>query len=106
MEKALQTEAKEVTNLFEDGLQAMRMNYYPPCPQPETVIGLTPHSDAIGLTVLLQINEMDGLQVKNDGIWVPVKPLPDAFIVNIGDILEVMIFTGNFNILNIILLDT
>ncbi|XP_068339771.1 protein SRG1-like [Pyrus communis] len=90
MEKALQTEAKEVTNLFEDGLQAVRMNYYPPCPQPETVIGLTPHSDAVGLTVLLQINEMDGLQVKKDGIWVPVKPLPDAFIVNIGDILEII----------------
>ncbi|KAB2605439.1 protein SRG1-like [Pyrus ussuriensis x Pyrus communis] len=92
MEKALQTEAKEVTNLFEDGLQAVRMNYYPPCPQPETVIGLTPHSDPIGLTVLLQINEMDGLQVKKDGIWFPVKPLPDAFIVNIGDILELLLF--------------
>ncbi|KAM1041889.1 hypothetical protein FF1_031058 [Malus domestica] len=90
MEKALQMEAKEVTKLFEDGLQATRMNYYPPCPQPEAVIGLTPHSDPVGLTVLLQVNEMDGLQVKRDGIWVPIKPLPDAFVVNIGDILEIL----------------
>ncbi|CAN6694076.1 unnamed protein product [Malus baccata var. baccata] len=83
-------EAKEVTKLFEDGLQATRMNYYPPCPQPEAVIGLTPHSDPVGLTVLLQVNETDGLQIKRDGIWVPIKPLPDAFVVNIGDILEIL----------------
>ncbi|XP_020417720.1 protein SRG1 isoform X2 [Prunus persica] len=88
METALQMEAKELTKLFEDGMQSMRMNYYPPCPLPAEVIGLTPHSDSVGLTILLQVNEMDGLQVKKDGIWVPVKPLPDAFIVNIGDILE------------------
>ena len=107
MEKALQMEAKEVTNIFEGGLQAVRVNYYPPCPQPGKVLGVTPHSDGGALTILLQVNEMDGLQVKKDGIWVPVKPLPDAFIVNIGDVLEVMTFTGNLiNHLHIILLDT
>ncbi|PIA30034.1 hypothetical protein AQUCO_05700023v1 [Aquilegia coerulea] len=89
MEKALKMDAKEITELFEDGAQSMRMNYYPPCPQPEKVIGLTPHSDAVGLTILLQINEMEGLQVKKDGKWIPIKPLPNAFVVNIGDILEV-----------------
>ncbi|XP_017232575.1 oxoglutarate-dependent flavonoid 7-O-demethylase 1 [Daucus carota subsp. sativus] len=76
--------------LFEEGLQGMRMNYYPPCPQPDQVVGLTPHSDADGLTILLQLNETDGLQVRKDGLWIPVKPLPSAFIVNIGDILEVV----------------
>ncbi|BFG28935.1 hypothetical protein CerSpe_152090 [Prunus speciosa] len=89
METALQMEDKEVTKLFGDGTQSMRMNYYPPCPLPAEVIGLTPHSDSVGLTILLQVNEMDGLQVKKDEIWVPVKPLPDAFIVNVGDILEI-----------------
>ncbi|KAH7512706.1 hypothetical protein FEM48_Zijuj12G0119100 [Ziziphus jujuba var. spinosa] len=90
MEQALKVQAKEVTELFEGGLQAMRMNYYPPCPQPEQVIGLTPHSDAVGLTILLQVSEVEGLQIKKDGMWVPVKPLPNAFIVNIGDILEII----------------
>ncbi|CAB4307589.1 unnamed protein product [Prunus armeniaca] len=89
METALQMEDKEVTKSYEDGIQHMRMNYYPPCPHPGKVIGLTPHSDSVGLTILLQVNDMDGLQVKKDGIWVPVKPLLDAFIVNIGDILEI-----------------
>jgi isopenicillin N synthase-like dioxygenase len=89
MEKALKMENNDMKNLFEDGMQGVRINYYPPCPQPELVIGLNPHSDAVGLTILLQLNEMEGLQIRKDGMWMPIKPLPNAFIVNIGDILEV-----------------
>lgn len=76
--------------LFGEGMQTMRMNYYPPCPEPEKVIGLSPHSDGVGLTILLQLNQMEGLQIKKDGMWIPISPLPNAFIVNIGDILEVI----------------
>ncbi|XP_068665188.1 protein SRG1-like [Aristolochia californica] len=90
MAKALGMDEKDMAETFEGGAQSMRMNYYPPCPQPEEVIGLTPHSDATGLTLLLQVNEMEGLQIRKDGVWVPVKPLPDAFIVNIGDCLEIL----------------
>ncbi|KAH7837424.1 hypothetical protein Vadar_013729 [Vaccinium darrowii] len=90
MAKALQMKDEDMTNLFEDGMQSMRMNYYPPCPQPELAIGLSPHSDGVGLTILLQVNEMEGLQIKKDGMWIPVIPLPSAFIVNIGDILEIV----------------
>ncbi|XP_028089821.1 probable 2-oxoglutarate/Fe(II)-dependent dioxygenase [Camellia sinensis] len=90
MAKALNMKGEEMRELFEEGMQSMRMNYYPPCPQPELVIGLTPHSDVVGLTILLQINEMEGLQIKKDGMWIPLKPLPNAFIVNIGDMLEMV----------------
>ncbi|KAL6323463.1 hypothetical protein AAG906_039034 [Vitis piasezkii] len=89
MEKALKIEVNEMRELFEQGLQGMRMNYYPPCPKPEQVIGLTPHSDSVGLTILLQVNEVEGLQIRKDGMWIPITPLPNAFIVNIGDILEI-----------------
>ncbi|KAI9198029.1 hypothetical protein LWI28_008855 [Acer negundo] len=88
--KALRMEPNDMKDLFEEGMQSMRMNYYPPCPQPELVIGLNPHSDSVGLTILLQLNEMEGLQIRKDGMWIPVKPLPDAFIINIGDILEIV----------------
>lgn len=81
--------ANDMKELFDEGWQSMRMNYYPPCPQPENVIGLSPHSDSVALTILLQINDMEGLQIRKDNMWIPVTPLPDAFIVNIGDILEV-----------------
>ena len=88
--KALRMEPNDMKDLFEEGMQSMRMNYYPPCPQPELVIGLNPHSDATGFTILFQLNEMEGLQIIKYGMWVPVKPLPDAFIINIGDMLEVI----------------
>ncbi|RYR50457.1 hypothetical protein Ahy_A07g037066 [Arachis hypogaea] len=71
MAKALKIEEEEMRELFEDGIQMMRMNYYPPCPEPEKVIGFTPHSDAVGLTILLQANEVEGLQIRKDnGIWI------------------------------------
>ncbi|KAK6123938.1 hypothetical protein DH2020_042283 [Rehmannia glutinosa] len=66
------------------------MNYYPPCPQPSLFLVFGLILDADGLTILLQINEMEGLQIKKDGIWIPVSPLPNAFVVNIGDILEIL----------------
>jgi isopenicillin N synthase-like dioxygenase len=94
MAKALKMEYNDMKNLFEDGRQAMRMNYYPPCPQPDLAIGLNSHSDGVGLTILLQLNEMEGLQIRKDEMWVPVKPLLNAFIVNIGDILEVICGLG------------
>ncbi|KAI7756994.1 hypothetical protein M8C21_027087 [Ambrosia artemisiifolia] len=79
--KALKMETKDMMVLFNEGMQSMRINYYPPCPQPEQVIGLTQHSDADGITFLLELNEVEGLQIKKDGIWIPIKPLPDAFII-------------------------
>ncbi|WVZ22506.1 hypothetical protein V8G54_001050 [Vigna mungo] len=90
MGSALSVEGKEIRELFGEGVQSMRMNYYPPCPQPELVMGLNPHSDGGGLTILLQANEMEGLQINKDGLWIPVKPLPNSFIINVGDMLEIM----------------
>ncbi|EOA17227.1 hypothetical protein CARUB_v10005502mg [Capsella rubella] len=88
---ALKIKPEEMEELFDDELgQRIRLNYYPPCPEPDNVIGVTPHSDSTGLTILLQVNEVDGLQIKKNGKWVSVKPLPNAFVVNIGDILEII----------------
>nr|GEX98190.1 codeine O-demethylase-like [Tanacetum cinerariifolium] len=87
--KAVDIDKQDMIDIFDDGMQSVRMTYYPPCSQPDLVIGLTPHSDASGVTILLQVNDIQGLQVKKDGIWIPVNFLPDAFIVNVGDILEV-----------------
>ncbi|WMV15698.1 hypothetical protein MTR67_009083 [Solanum verrucosum] len=88
--KDLKMDEKEMRDLFSDGMQSMRMNYYPPCPEPDRAIGLSPHSDADALTILFQLNETEGLQVRKDDIWVPIKPLPNALIVNIGDMMELV----------------
>lgn len=87
--KALKLEEGEIERLVDDGMQAVRMTYYPPCPRPDLVMGLTPHSDATVITILLQVNGVDGLQIKKGGLWVPVSFLPDALVVNVGDVLEV-----------------
>nr|XP_017221517.1 PREDICTED: probable 2-oxoglutarate/Fe(II)-dependent dioxygenase [Daucus carota subsp. sativus] len=43
----------------------MRLNYYPPCPQPEKIIGLASHNDAGGLTILSQGNEDKGCEKRD-----------------------------------------
>nr|XP_043611146.1 protein SRG1-like isoform X3 [Erigeron canadensis] len=88
MAKALGMDTQEMTELFQDGYQAMRMNYYPPCPEPKMALGFSPHSDADALTILYQLNETEGLQILKDGKWLAIKPLPNAFVINVGDIME------------------
>lgn len=70
--------------------QCLRTNYYPKCPQPNMTYGLSPHSDPGGITVLLPDEDVQGLQVLKDGKWVMVNPVPNAFIVNIGDQLQIL----------------
>ena len=61
-------------------VQVLRMNYYPPCmSMPEKVLGFSPHSDGSFLTILLQVNSVEGLKIKRH----------DALLVNVGDLLEV-----------------
>lgn len=70
--------------------QHMAINYYPPCPQPKLTYGLPPHADPNVITLLLQ-DDVPGLQVLKDGKWVSVQPIPNTFIVNIGDQIQVRI---------------
>ncbi|KAH9304567.1 hypothetical protein KI387_008971, partial [Taxus chinensis] len=77
-------------NMYGKISQLMSWNYYPPCPRPDLVLGITPHSDGGGLTVLLQDDETVGLQICKEGEWIPVQPIPGALVINIGDMLEVM----------------
>ncbi|KAG7034678.1 Codeine O-demethylase, partial [Cucurbita argyrosperma subsp. argyrosperma] len=86
----LEMEVRKMEELFEDGMEAVRMTYYPPCPRPELVVGLRPHSDATGVTILNQLNGVEGLQVKKDGTWFPVSFIPDGLMVNVGDVVEIM----------------
>ncbi|CAN0879708.1 Jasmonate-induced oxygenase 1 [Linum grandiflorum] len=86
--------------LEEDGLQdafggedfggCLRVNFYPKCPQPDLTLGLSPHSDPGGMTILLPDENVSGLQVLKSGNWVTVKPVANAFIINIGDQIQVL----------------
>uniref|UniRef100_A0A7N1A0J7 Fe2OG dioxygenase domain-containing protein n=1 Tax=Kalanchoe fedtschenkoi TaxID=63787 RepID=A0A7N1A0J7_KALFE len=71
---------------------ALQLNHYPSCPDPDLALGLAPHTDSFLITVLHQARRAHGLQVFNDraGGWVPVSPLQNALVVNVGDLLHVL----------------
>lgn len=81
---------EQLGSLVSEQLQSVRITYYPPCNHANKVVGLSSHSDGTGLTVLLQANDVNGLQIKKEGKWFPVMAKPGAFIVNVGDMIEIM----------------
>ncbi|CAL5432514.1 unnamed protein product [Camellia sinensis] len=77
-------------NFEEKDSTMIRINKYPPCPLPEKCLGVGSHTDPHTLTILLADN-VGGLQVlKDDNQWVGIRPIPNSFVINIGDTLECM----------------
>jgi isopenicillin N synthase-like dioxygenase len=72
----------------------LRLNFYPlgdPLAEEtgsEARLGIHHHTDAGALTVLLQ-DGVSGLQVHHQGHWHDVEPIPGAFTINIGDMVQV-----------------
>ncbi|KAF3334532.1 gibberellin 2-beta-dioxygenase 2 [Carex littledalei] len=83
----------------------LRINHYPPWNKNNNItkngnkcggarIGFGEHSDPQIISVL-RSNDVEGLQVLTSGpggdhVWAPVAPDPDAFFINIGDLLQAM----------------
>ncbi|KAL6878274.1 hypothetical protein ACP4OV_012444 [Aristida adscensionis] len=90
MEEDLGVEQGELQGAFSGKSQSMAIHYYPPCQHPEKVMGIMPHTDGLGLALLLHVDDTPGLQIRKDGRWFPVRPLPGALVVNVADILDVL----------------
>ncbi|XVF49028.1 hypothetical protein PTKIN_Ptkin03bG0236100 [Pterospermum kingtungense] len=64
---------------------------YPQCPSPELVRGLREHTDAGGIILLLQDDQVPGLEFLKNGEWVKIPPSKNNTIfVNTGDQVEVL----------------
>lgn len=72
----------------ENLIYLLKINHYPPCPQPELALGLADHTDMCAITILLP-NEVQGLQASRDGHWYDVKYITNSLVVHIGDQMEV-----------------
>ncbi|MDX2216888.1 MAG: 2-oxoglutarate and iron-dependent oxygenase domain-containing protein [Oculatellaceae cyanobacterium bins.114] len=64
-------------------------NYPPTAAQLEPTWGVGEHTD-YGLLTILKQDESGGLQVKSKSHWVEAPPIPNAFVCNIGDMLDRM----------------
>ncbi|WP_222594251.1 isopenicillin N synthase family dioxygenase [Kozakia baliensis] len=67
----------------------LRMIHYPYDAKAEDAPGIGSHTDYECFTILLA--DVPGLEVMNgEGVWIDAPPIPGTFVVNIGDMLEVM----------------
>ncbi|CAM9540730.1 unnamed protein product [Scytosiphon promiscuus] len=75
---------------FDPHTSYLRLNYYPPCPEPST-LSVNRHTDAGALTVLVQEKGTVALQVNHQrtGRWVSIPPVDGALTINVGDLLQV-----------------
>lgn len=87
--KSLDLEENCFLNQFgEQALLQVRFNYYSCCAQPDIVLGLKPHADGSGYTIILQ-DDVEGLQVHRKDKWFTVPTISHALFVLMGDQMEV-----------------
>ncbi|KAM0030805.1 putative oxoglutarate/iron-dependent dioxygenase, non-hem dioxygenase domain-containing protein [Helianthus debilis subsp. tardiflorus] len=70
-------------------VQLLSSNFYPPCVDPSLTLGVPPHFDTSLITLVFQ-GSSTGLQFIKDGQWMNVGASPNAFVVNIGNQLEII----------------
>ena len=76
----------------------LRLNFYPTCPEPATdtlnlvppegELGISHHSDAGAVTVLIQ-DGFRGLQMYHEGRWLDLGSERGEVVINIGDVVQV-----------------
>jgi isopenicillin N synthase-like dioxygenase len=77
--------------IFEDFLAnypiaLLSPKHYPPTDD-DNAIGCGEHTDFGALTLLLQ-DGTPGLEIKHNNEWILVEPVRDAYVVNIGDMMQ------------------
>ncbi|GFP95918.1 1-aminocyclopropane-1-carboxylate oxidase homolog 1 [Phtheirospermum japonicum] len=95
LSEALGLDSDHLKNMDCSKEHRLHSHYYPACPEPELAIGLHKHSDPGFITILLQSQGINALQVLYQGQWVDIQPTPGGLVVNIGDLLQ-LVSNGKF----------
>jgi isopenicillin N synthase-like dioxygenase len=77
--------------LFSAPNSRLKLNHYPPqdSPEADNDIGVVPHSDSGGFTILWQ-DDNGGLEVQSKcGEWVGAPPIDDTFVINLGNVMQI-----------------
>ncbi|KAL3675314.1 hypothetical protein R1sor_025262 [Riccia sorocarpa] len=76
--------------MYTSRAHGVRANYYQPTKdRVEKVFSVYPHTDPSVLTIL-HTNDLPATQVRKDDRWVQISPVPGAFLVNVGDLTEIL----------------
>jgi isopenicillin N synthase-like dioxygenase len=90
-EMSLDLPRKTFSRFFRKDMNSLRLLHYPPqAPDgPGDHLGARAHTDTNAFTILAQ-DANGGLEIRNRaGEWVAVPPIPNTFVVNVGEILKV-----------------
>ncbi len=77
--------------LFRVPNSRLKLNHYPPqdAPEADNDIGVVPHSDSGGFTILWQ-DDNGGLEVQSkSGEWVGAPPIDGTFVINLGNVMQI-----------------
>jgi len=77
--------------IFSQPMSRLKLNHYPPqdAPERENEIGVVPHSDSGGFTILWQ-DANGGLEIQSkSGEWVGAPPIPDTYVINLGNVMQI-----------------
>jgi isopenicillin N synthase-like dioxygenase len=77
--------------IFSQPMSRLKLNHYPPqeAPERENEIGVVPHSDSGGFTILWQ-DTNGGLEIQSkSGEWVGAPPIPDTYVINLGNVMQI-----------------
>jgi isopenicillin N synthase-like dioxygenase len=88
--RSVGADPEAVMPAFERPTTWLRLLHYPPAParSPDDLFGSAPHTDFGCLTILAQ-DDVGGLQVQTPaGEWIDALVIPDAFVVNVDDMLH------------------
>ncbi|MEM7294909.1 MAG: 2OG-Fe(II) oxygenase family protein, partial [Pseudomonadota bacterium] len=87
---ALDLSESTFVEVFQQPNSRLKLNHYPlqENPTSEFDIGVLPHADSGGFTVLWQ-DDSGGLEIQNrDGEWIGAPPIPGTFVINLGKVMQ------------------